>query len=410
MRKQRDVSEPLTMSVLLVLVLCAATQASQASFDLPLDGLYHPGRFMPLVINVAAPVRVEGTGVLPCNVDAAGSRVTLPILVMSRPAQALEVDGRRLALSPVSPEEKIVCDARVSDAPLPDSLRLGRESHLVKLAPDLLLAGPIEAWTGIDLLIVDAALLNRLDGRWQTLAAWGVSIAVVGGQMPDTTFPWQRVGSDWILQSRLAGPSEAVDPDLIASAGLTPVGQPPSTRRQVMLAGVLIGAVLIASSLWRSRWGVLLCVGASFSATAAIALWSGRLDTVRTTAQTILIQHAPNYVQEDEWEFEQSPRKASLTRSINWLPALRSPDDARRLNLTVTTDAYRYDLSPNASIAWLRRTIHPRMPTRALAAAKPEERWLAGQYATPPLQLQGVIADDRAEGDRDIRRGTIVVR
>src|SRR5687768_2437345 len=77
------------MRIALLMVLMPVLAAHAATLDLPLDGYYREGRYMPVRVTADACewLDIQGEGVLPIRVHARGAAIdaVFPLLIMSSP-------------------------------------------------------------------------------------------------------------------------------------------------------------------------------------------------------------------------------------------------------------------------------------------------------------------------------------
>src|SRR5438874_9159699 len=105
----------------------------------------------------------------------------------------------------------------------------------------------------------------------------GITIAVRSDTRPDQTWPWKRDGDAWILRPNPAANLHfAQDEDAYRSTyGWTP-GRSSAARQMVIIVAALCSCVMLALTLWRSRWNLLALGAFVLVFCTGFALWRAR--------------------------------------------------------------------------------------------------------------------------------------
>jgi hypothetical protein len=284
-------------------------------------------------------------------------------------------------------------DANVAKALFPSEA-------LISISLDLnhpLLDPPL-AWTGLDAVILSPVARARLsDEQISTLLAAGVVFMINGSRIPDTRWPWQRVGNLWVLRHNVAGPQ-----DLIRAEAYTPTypwdrGVPAPTRIQIVLIAAIFSILAVGVSLWRSgramiAFLILCALTAAFIFTAYL-----RRPLELMMQKTIAVSDS-HLTQFDDWTWRACLRDARLTQPASnfTVPVFASVHQIEQSETRLTCDSqgrpisYDFRLVPNQSLAFVTRQVLPSSPPKKFAPTNAIwNDFAADLYANPGDQISG---------------------
>src|SRR5262249_6386367 len=147
----------------------------------------------------------------------------------------------------LNPNEKLVATGLQIDIGVASQLFPGQTFIPVTLNSTM--SG--RAWESLDAIILDRPMdSNEID----EVLANGTAIVIHSGSRPDTTWPWRKIGDDWILKADLLGPTNVLGGELayLPLQAWQPQ-QPASLRRQIVLAAVVAILLMLATLLIRNR-------------------------------------------------------------------------------------------------------------------------------------------------------------
>jgi hypothetical protein len=228
--------------------------------------------------------------------------------------------------------------------------------------------------------------------RWGLLAA-GTAVVVTSGSKPPDGWPWRRIGSAWVLAPQVSGPSGAVDPRAYDPAYSLRPGQPAPVRRRLVFVGAAVAILVLAVTLWRSRYAAAGVVALCVAAAAALAAWGGpAMSAPRRGVGAVVVIGPSDFAQVDEWTYVKALRRQAATQP--WTgdfmrPVLVSPRHAARVDLRLHCDAagprrFTWRAEPGAPMAFLSRTVARDVSTLEPADAPSPLRDLARRaYLSP---------------------------
>jgi hypothetical protein len=349
---------------LLPLILFSLTSliaAAAPSIQLPLDGYYRPGSYMPVLISTPTPILLDASPGMTTTVPAIDNKI-VPLFVLSSTADHLQCGEISSPLHSLSDDQKLIGVTSHDDVLL-TQLFPSKKIVQIDLNPSAPLPGPAIAWNSLDAIIVDSIDQKQLP----QLLAIGMTIAVRSDAKPDTTWPWQRLAGAWVLRPSLSpnhpgsmGES-AYDPVDFWSPG----GHSAQARELIVLLALLLSCLMLAITLWRSRW--MLPALAIFVAIFCIGfqLWRSRQSEVNTLIQTNRL--IGEMMKLDRWSYQTAPLASSTEMKFDdctW-PVFASTAHADSLHATLECDAtgqplkIKYDLPAKAKMAFLTRSITP---------------------------------------------------
>ena len=186
----------LAVFLLALFMLPGALLRGSTQTSLPLQGYYHPGRYMPVGIQATIDddrkdLILSADGAIDTHLrwsDGAISAIA-PLLCCNDAATSARVHTphRNVAipgLHPLADQQKLVVYLGADDH-LADRFFLSHDIVAVTLPMQTFHAGPAAAWQTIDALVLDRDDLDRLDPHLiSTLLAGGTSIIVRGASAP----------------------------------------------------------------------------------------------------------------------------------------------------------------------------------------------------------------------------------
>jgi hypothetical protein len=313
---------------------------AQDLVTLPLQGYYHPGRYMPIHVVASGQseddvVRINAPGSLWTWVKTQGGHVdaVVPWLAIddrARGGGALQWSiVPRIGGTPVEPALKALGERQrlvgfagpASAAALEIAAKIYPGDELIPIAlnPAEPLAGPAAAWEALDAVVLDPPAALRIgEARFTALAGMGVAFAVIGtggGTVPWSRWPWRHEAAWAILHHEPSGPRLAS----YEAAVYEPIanwrsGWPWGVRRQFLLmAGAFVTPMLLLA-LWRPRgtaiWALLLS-GVCLGGMAAWGNWRKPNLTIVANVKVI----GPDITQDDQWCYQTTHlQTASLLR------------------------------------------------------------------------------------------------
>ena len=181
----------------------------------------------------------------------------------------------------------------------------GCEMIPMKLNAAQPLPGTAACWETLDVITLDAALMQRVDEQQlSALVAAGVAFAVRADKPPFSHWPWKKAGGGWwTLHYTPAGPAAATyNSDVYAPVTGINGGWPAAKRKRFALEGTGFVLVMLLLALWRPRYTVIL--GALITAgTSAVLLywhqWERPLRIVEGKIRVI----SPDITQDDDWAY-----------------------------------------------------------------------------------------------------------
>ena len=326
----------------LALMLVFASVARGATIDLPLQGYYRVGRYMPVHVTAEGcqKLRVEGDGVMPLVIEARGNAIdaVFPLLIVSRPmALVVSDDQGRTQTFPLRVEELTANQRLVGTVGLrglPPKFA-GEGVIAIPLSESEPIRGAPIAWETLDAVVCDGRIPGANDNIYRPLLGSGVTFAVQAETAPDRDWPWRKDGTWQVLDRGGVGPTSGLASEAAyrASAGWRP-GVPSVIRNLVLAAAVVMTILLLGATLLGRRWAIMAVIALSLIATAGIGIAASKQSIVRTVWGTVAIVDEPT-VQIDMWSWHTAPRHAHA--NIDWLgntrPILQSPEQIKRQHI-----------------------------------------------------------------------------
>jgi hypothetical protein len=328
---------PLIFAFILALAfLSTPLRAATVAISLPLQGHYHPGRYMPIRISAQTDgpkdvLILRGKGALTAEIPAANGRIdaTLPWLsIVTISNVRWSVSGVEQAVDTLplhaldNDDDRLIGYAGAD----PDALApLFSGKKLIRVALDVTdpLPGEIMAWEALDGIVLDAAAARRpfTEAKIASLLAGGAAVAIRSAQKPGGGWPWRRQGAYWICRVEIAGPTSCFqEKDAYQPAQVWVRGWPAALRRKILLAAIVLVILATAGTLWRSRWAVVIVLVICAVSTGLGLLWRSR-QSPAIEQSTAVIVRTDTTTQRDTWSYHSVLRSADV--SIPWQPLMR---------------------------------------------------------------------------------------
>lgn len=400
------------VSFAVCLLVWAASAAAQVTVDLPLEGWYRPGRYMPVRITIADPsaaareeLVLRGQGVISTSLAVANGKTLsivpwLPLEAVSAPTYRWRGSDVPLnvPLRALENQQRLVGVAS-ADAAAASGLFPDQQVVTVPLDQARPIPGPAMAWQTLDGVLLDAAAAGRLDELTMTQLASAGTVIAVTGQPPHSRWPWRREGRLWVLRPGIAGPTGATyNASAYRPVGGWVPGSPDATRRQIVFLGVIVSILLLGASLLRHRAAALAVVGVSVVAAAGIAWWSGRQAVVLEQIGEVRV-YGDGSMQLDAWRYFAALRPTRT--AVDWdrwmRPVLAGRAHAERANIVLRCDEstgpgeISFDLEPGMKLAFLWRMIDrpSTRPPTTMPVTSPLAVLVREQYLRPGLEIAG---------------------
>jgi hypothetical protein len=330
-----------------------STVAAQAR--LPLQGYYHPGRCMAVMVQMHdQPIDLLGEGIVPTHVEA-GRAGIVPLLTLRTDASLNSAS----ALHSLGFEERLV-GTTISDHDIAAEIFPGKKIIVVDLQAPIALSGPAMAWGSLDALVLG----EKIDpNRVGDLLSAGVCIAVLGNDPPDARWPWRRLGMFWILRGESAGPSTAIGGD----AAYAPMQswratQSPTLRWRIVIVGIVVCLLMMSPLLLSGRWIIVAMLAMALIGAAAIESWRRSQPTLRSESGEIIVDGGDGVRQSDAWRYFLSTHGGSAQFTGAALPIVLDANHAARIHLQLQcdadgTDVWKFDLPAAGQLAFVRRRM-----------------------------------------------------
>jgi hypothetical protein len=231
---------------------------------------------------------------------------------------------------------------------------------------------PTAAWEVLDGVMLDAPAATKVtESQLRVLLAGGTVVAVRADAKPGGGWPWRREGPYWVLRHDVAGPRDVVDADVYEPSYGWVRGWPASVRRQAVLAAVVFAILVLALTLWKSRYsawaGLAFCVLVS----GAVVVWgANRPPVLRAGGEIIVHDAAAGLTQRDQWSYlsvmrsrEASHPFGELGRPVFFMRR-QSTDVGARLACAAdgTPERIVASIPANGTLTLLTRSVSPDTP------------------------------------------------
>lgn len=342
----------------LMVSACVAHAQTQVSF--PLDGWYHPGRFMPVQVQADGPITLHAAGAIATQVGQEGGpvRAVVPWLVIGNPTSANVNDSPlELTLHPLSPQQKLIGYTTTSlDPDLADPSAVA-----IAIDREQLLSSAPAAWQSLDRLVLDESTLARCTP--EQAMGWlanGTELIAHSSAMP-----WVQQGAMWRVKLNLLGPSTARPSEQVylPTLGWSP-GWPAAMRYSILLAAIIFSGILLLLILLRWRWILWAATGFCLLSWLAIIGWQRITPAIFTADGSIEVEGAV-YHQQDHWRWLTAHSDTSARQYFDGLtlPLAYDPHhlDPMNIHLICRADGkpayYSFALPSNNRVAFLSRQV-----------------------------------------------------
>lgn len=402
----------------LVLVFYSMTAArADVRVSLPLEGHYRPGKYMPVHVAIGGadgPITLRAAGAVPTQMQApAGQDAILPWLPVTGSIRDVHCESGGsggasidLPIRALAGNEKLVGVAG-EDADAARPLFPGKTIVPIALNLSQPLPGPPCAWETLDALVLSEAAFARLsEDQWQTLAAAGTALIVHSSQAPNRSWPWRKVGNDWVLSYLPAGPDSLTEDEVYMPTYGWERGWPPSFRRRAILLAVLFSIFVTALALWRSRWAVVALLGFCAMTAGGLAWWYSRVSPMLELVRGVMVLD-DSVAQYDSWMWRSPVHETDDTMPSVGLthPYFASAQQIEQTGIRLIYRAsdgrmqFAYHLDRGQSLAFLTRWLIARPQLPALQPDAGAMRDFAEQfYLGPSARILGQYVADSRDG------------
>jgi hypothetical protein len=384
--------------------------AHAAGFSFPLNGYYHPGRFMPAAFGAGTELRLAADSAVTTLIQSPRGGIA-PWLVIAPPRDGTELTA---SLHELTPDERLIGYA--TDAPFVAQDLFPNDSVVrVTLDPANPVPGPAGAWGTLDALVVDTAAFARFPSdEPDNLLAGGTSLAVraLGSSPPDDDRPWRLVHGFWICRAQPGLVATISDAAYAPASNFEP-GRPARYRTQVVLLGAMFGIVMLAISIVPRPRTILrrillieLIGGVSGLAIGGFVLWD-KWQPDLSAAQGYVESINGDRTFMDDWSFQRALKSGQLTRPETGgleLPFLSDRGGPADLTLVCGGDGmpiefrYRLDGDNAAAFAYRRLVWDATIPTTLDPATSPLSSLAASLYPGEKILGQSPLATSPSYG------------
>jgi hypothetical protein len=430
----------------LIVLAAALPCAAEVRVSLPLEGYYRAGRYMPVrVVRSGEPtgevMTLSADGAVPTMVQLTSvpTDAIVPLLVVTEPLGPItwSLQGGRKGtvetkLTALGLDDRLVGYAG-GDASAAAPLFPGKTVIPVPLDLTQPLRGPLVAWETLDAAVIDALPKNypsnflpagsgTAEYPAECLAAGGSAIVLRSPALPmSDSLPWHRTGDAWVLFHDPLGPRGVIAPEAYEPTYGWHPGRPPAVRRQVVLIAVLFTVLVVAATLWRSRFAVAAVAALCAAACGALAYRASHQSPVTAARGVILVRHG-DALQSDEWEFYKS--MAATTAEYRPAPMARpvfaSAQHYQRAGLRLWCDPdgqpilFTFPLTPQTAMAFLTRSAVAASDEHYDPTARGSPLWplVREGYLRAGVHAAGEVNGARPDGStvqQEVWRGIVVV-
>jgi hypothetical protein len=380
-----------------VVVSILITSAARAtSVSLPLGGYYHPGRYIPVRFDVEteSSFTISADGAVTTTAEYGGHGVVPFLVERSTTASAhwtTRYGSGDLPLHPLQADQLLVGSlgpaASLAGAIFPDRQTISVQLDPFDAADPFVPVENFIVWASLDLVLIQQPQLAWFDdNRRAILLAGGTSLVVAGesGSPPDTRWPWEHVGSCWLLRSPppLAVAIADTD-DTYAPTFAWQPGRSASYRTHVALLGLIFAIGAAGSTLWRSKWSIAALAGWSLLAIAGFRAWDNGQEPLATAGGDLRVVYSsqPQLIRQDHWTYQRSARSTAVVRPLHpstdsiLLPVLPRHGGPATVTLVCGSfgapDRFITRLDPDRTMAWVERRVAINHASTQAAAATP---------------------------------------
>jgi hypothetical protein len=320
------------------------------------------------------------------------------------------------ALHALGDDEKLVGTIDEGATAAATQLFPDKKITTVAVDPARLAADPPVAWEALDALILTPAADSSLHGEIAAILAGGTVIAVLGGDRPDSQWPWHREGPYWLLAPIGAGPDSALNADGYGPTYAWDRGWLEPMRRTIMIVAGLYCMVILAIVLWRSRWAIFALVGASVISAGLFARWYSLRSPILRLQTGVLVEHTAGLAQLDAWTWLSPVRPAEGRISFegNIRPVFASLRQIEISHIQLVWPAlgspahFELHLDPRQTMAFMERTVGLSKNQPASDVVSPElAEFAAALYRRPSDQP---FTQFMADGGNGVTMPIVVIR
>ena len=346
---------------------------------------------MPVRVDPST-TRLAADGILPTIIESRSDSI-VPVLVVGSPG-SLDAD---LPLRSLADDERLVAFGGDTRS-LSQSLFPQEKIVAIAVNPSDPFPGPAAAWEALDAIILDSQTMARLeDARRSVFLAAGTILAVAGDGVPDSRWPWKRRNSLWVLQYQPVGPvGEVLDRGVFSPTYAWAPGSSAALRRQILVAGALLGIIVVGIAMWRSKAAVGAIVFLAVIASGATIWWRDHLGIVDQAGGDIIVV-SDSLLQRDSWLYERG--RGGGVRRIDWSgsthPVLASIAQLQSTQMCIVFNAtgnpaFEYHAVPGERVSFVRRDVRPGIPGPVIFSNASPMRELARDiYLTTGWRIAG---------------------
>lgn|GEM_PF-5293786 len=329
-------------------------------------------------------------------ITSSGGRVA-----WSAEGQTLQALGTELR--ELRPDQRLV-GMLASEPSIAGRLFPGHQIITIRLEADVLADGDPAAWELLDALVVDAALLHRLQPEQQlAFLACGLKLAVIGQNQPQGELTWKRLGSAWVSNHDSIGPRiAAANPTVFAPVQGWSAQRPVFYRRRILLFSAVVSILLLGTTLLPHRWTIPLAV--TVCGAAILANLTLRRSPLDIREGTVLVT-TDGMDQEDRWAFATTMAPTDFEFPLSGLTHPFFELETRPEDLTLRCPAegpmhLKFNIAPAQKLAFRSRRLSP-SPARSIVAPgsdSPMVRLARRAYLRPGYSIAGQIPDEYPDG------------
>jgi hypothetical protein len=396
-----------------LLVMLVAMNARGATVELPLEGYYRVGKYMPVSISTMGSVDVRGPGLVPVRMPSAVADCVIPVLMIDRTLGEISVgsETKPVDLRLLGDNERLV--GTIGNAGVAGRF-LREKTIAIPLDATNPLRGPAIAWETLDAVVIDGPMPSTIDPKTlETLLAAGVTFAVRTDRAPGAKWPWAREGEWWVLRLDPPGPRSAIAPAAYGPVSGWAPGSSTRVRAQAVAIGAMVAIAALAVTLVRTRYTMVGIAGVAVLGVLFVAAWVARQPALREVSGEVVLTGGS--LQTDRWVYQKAVRatEAEYLCDRSTRPMLISGDQAREIGLVLECNAdgsprkFSATLARDRTIAYLLREVisswsgmaiakRSESPLQTLARdfyVRPGIRIIGETFETRPLQWSGVVLE-----------------
>ncbi len=386
-------------------MLLLSTVAHADAIHLPLNGYYHPGRWMPVEWESSGSlaIRIFSTDAITTEISNPSPHGVAPFLACT-PVRSIQwqlgkasgqIDAENLHA--LSPAEKIV-GLCVDDDSLAQQIFPGQTTIPIHLDPLNPLPGPAMAWQSLDAIVMSDQILAKIPVESQKmLYAAGVTFAVTGDAQPNSTFAWAHNNRLWI--SKPASPNLPIieEQAYAPTFGWTP-GRSVHYRTTIIILAVLVCILATGLTLWRSRWMPPAQIVLAIIVMSGLWQWNRTQPGIATMQTDIYLTGISPEIR-DRWIYQTSAHDTDFRMNLDGVtnPIFYDASQPARNQIKLTC---RGDGSPteitgtlpaHSTLAMVSRTFAELRTETPKSPIQTPARWLANSIIYPGFSSVGEI-------------------